>query len=164
MTAPPHALDRVTGICSRAHEEWRPALAGDAGMISAFVLAAMVGLMAVVGLALDPGEAYAAKIRAIGQAQEAARAGAQQINLTVYRTTGALQLDPAAAERAAQQYLTAEGATGTATATTGQVTVTITTAYRTQLWQLVGVDTIAVHATGTATPQLGITGPEPNNP
>jgi len=133
-------------------------------MVSAFVLAALVGLMAVVGLALDPGEAYAAKIRAIGQAEEAARAGAQQINLTVYRTTGALQLDPSAAEQAAQRYLAAEGATGTATATTAQVTVAITTSYRTQLWQLVGVKTIAVHATGTATPQLGITGPEPDNP
>ena len=30
---------------------------GDAGMVSAFVLAAMIGLFAVVGLGLDPGEA-----------------------------------------------------------------------------------------------------------
>jgi hypothetical protein len=133
-------------------------------MISAFVLAAMVGLMAVVGLALDPGEAYAAKIRAIGQAEEAARAGAQQINLTLYRTTGALVLDPAAARQAAQQYLAAEGVRGTASATTAEVIVTITTSYRTQLWQLVGVDTIPIHASGTATPQLGITAPEPDNP
>lgn len=149
------------------HPRWciaREAVSGDAGMISAFVLAAMIGLMALVGLSLDPGEAYAAKIRAIGQAEEAARAGAQQINLTVYRTTGTLQLDPAAARQAAQQYLTAEGMRGTATATIARVTVTITTAYRTQLWQLVGVDTIAVHATGSALPQLGITGPEPDNP
>lgn len=136
----------------------------DAGMISAFVLAAMIGLMAVVGLGLDPGEAYAAKIRTIGQAEAAARAGAQQINLTVYRTTGTLQLNPAAAQQAAQRYLAAEHVAGTATATTARVTVTITTAYRTQLWQLVGVDTIPIHATGSALPQLGITGPEPDNP
>lgn len=133
-------------------------------MISAFVLAAMIGLMAVVGLALDPGEAFAAKIRAIGQADEAARAGAQQINLTVYRTTGALQLDPAAAQRAAQRYLAAEGVTGLATATTTEVTVTITTVYRTQLWQLIGVDSIPVHASGSALAQLGVAGPEPGNP
>jgi len=133
-------------------------------MISAFVLAAMIGLMAVVGLALDPGEAFAAKIRAIGEADEAARAGAQQIDLTVYRTTGAIQLDPAAAEQAAQQYLTTEGVSGTATATTTEVTVTITTVYRTQLWQLIGVDSIPVHASGSALAQLGVTGPEPDNP
>lgn len=149
------------GVGRRAAGE---ALSGDAGMISAFVLAAMIGLMAVVGLALDPGEAYAAKIRAIGQAEEAARAGAQQINLTLYRTTGALVLDPAAAQLAAQQYLAAEGAAGTASATTAEVTVTITTSYRTQLWQLVGVDFIPIHASGTATPQLGVTAPEPDNP
>jgi len=133
-------------------------------MISAFVLAAMIGLMALVGMSLDPGEAYAAKIRAIGQAEEAARAGAQQINLTAYRTTGSLQLDPTAAQQAAQQYLVAEHVTGTATATPARVTVTISTAYRTQLWQLVGVDSISVHATGSALPQLGITGPESDNP
>jgi hypothetical protein len=133
-------------------------------MISAFLLAAMIGLMAVVGLGLDPGEAYAAKIRAIGQAEAAARAGAQQINLTLYRTTGTLQLNPAAARQTAQQYLTAEHVTGTASATTARVTVRITTAYRTQLWQLVGVDSIGVHASGSALPQLGITGPEPDNP
>ncbi|MDQ2845103.1 MAG: hypothetical protein M3Y77_01835 [Actinomycetota bacterium] len=137
-------------------------MSGDEGMVSAFLLAAMIGLFAVVGLGLDPGEAYATKIKAIGQAEEAARAGAQQLDLTTYRTTGVLQLDPVAAEQAAQRFLTAEGQTGTATATTTRVTVTITTGYRTQLWHLAGIDTITVHATGTATPQRGIT--RPDNP
>jgi len=134
-------------------------MAGDEGMVSAFLLAAMIGLFAVVGLGLDPGQAYAAKIKAIGQAEEAARAGARQLDLTTYRNTGVLQLDPVAAEQAAQRFLTIEGQTGTVTATT-RVTVTITTGYRTQLWHLAGIDTIAVHATGTATPQRGITAPD----
>ncbi len=134
--------------------------AGDEGMVSAFLLAAMIGLFAVVGLGLDPGEAYAMKIHAIGQAEEAARAGAQQIDRTTYRTTGTLQLDPAAAEHAAQRFLTAEGETGTVTVTTTRVSVSITTGYRTQLWQLAGIDTIAVHATGSAVPRRGITAPE----
>ncbi|MEO6701510.1 MAG: hypothetical protein ABI140_03910 [Jatrophihabitantaceae bacterium] len=129
-------------------------------MVSAFLLAAMIGLFAVVGLGLDPGEAYATKIKAIGQAEEAARAGAQQIDLTTYRNTGVLQLDPVAAQQAAQGFLTAQGQTGTVTATTTRVTVTILTGYRTQLWHLVGVDTITVHAAGTAVPQRGITGPD----
>jgi hypothetical protein len=133
-------------------------------MVSAFVVAAMIGLSAIIGLGLDPGEAYAAKIRAIGQAEEAARAGAQQIDLTAYRITGVLLLNPTAAEQAAQGFLATEHLAGAVTATTVRVTVTITTAYRTQLWQLIGVDTIAVHATGTAMPQRGINGPEPNNP
>ncbi|MDT0263606.1 hypothetical protein [Jatrophihabitans lederbergiae] len=135
-------------------------MSGDEGMVSAFLLAAMIGLFAVVGLGLDPGEAYAAKIKAIGQAEEAARAGAQQLDLLTYRATGVLQLDPVAAEQAAQRFLTAEGQSGTVIATTTRVTVTITTSYRTQLWHLAGIDTIAVHATGTAIPQRGITGPD----
>ena len=138
----------------------RQRVGADEGMVSAFLLAAMIGLFAVVGLGLDPGEAYATKIKAIGQAEEAARAGAQQIDLTTYRATGTLQLDPVAAEQAAQRFLTAEGQTGTVTATTTRVTVTITTGYRTQLWHLAGIDTIAVHATGTAIPQRGITAPD----
>lgn len=138
----------------------RQRMSGDEGMVSAFLLAAMLGLFAVLGLGLDPGEAYAAKIRAIGQAEEAARAGAQRIDLAAYRATGVLLLDPAAAEQAARQFLTAEGQAGTVDATTTRVTVTILTAYRTQVWHLAGVDTITVHATGTAIPQRGITGPD----
>lgn len=129
-------------------------------MVSAFVLAALIGVMAVVGLGLDPGEAYAAKIRGIGDAEEAARAGAQQIDLTAYRTTGALVLDPASAEVAARRFLATQGETGVVTVDGDRVTVTITTAYRTQLWQLVGVDTIAVHAVGSATATIGVTGPD----
>ncbi|MDT0263774.1 hypothetical protein [Jatrophihabitans lederbergiae] len=135
-------------------------MGADEGMVSAFLLATMIGLFAVVGLGLDPGEAYAAKIKAIGQAEEAARAGAQQLDLLTYRATGMLELHPAAAEQAAQRFLTAQHLAGTVTATTTRVTVTITTGYRTQLWQLAGVDTIAVHATGSAVPQRGITGPD----
>jgi len=154
-------MTRRPGRRSRARREMlRQRVGADEGMVSAFLLATMIGLFAVAGLGLDPGEAYAKKIHAIGQAEEAARAGAQQIDLTTYRTTGTLQLDPAAAQQAAQRFLTADGETGTVTATTTRVTVTITTGYRTQLWQLIGVDTIAVHATGSAVPQRGITGPE----
>ncbi len=142
----------------------RQRVGADEGMVSAFLLATMIGLFAVAGLGLDPGEAYAAKIKAIGQAEEAARAGAQQIDLTTYRTTGTLQLDPVAAEQAAQRFLTAEGQAGIVTATVTRVSVSITTGYRTQLWHLAGVDTITVHATGTAVPRRGITGPDPDNP
>ena len=129
-------------------------------MVSAFVLAALIGVMAVIGLGLDPGEAFAAKIHSIGDAEEAARAGAQQIDLTAYRTTGTLRLDAPDAEAAAQKFLATQGETGAVTVDGDRVTVTITTAYRTQLWQLVGVDTIAVHATGSATATIGVTGPD----
>jgi hypothetical protein len=144
-----------------AADEDGAATGPDAGMISAFVLAMMLGLFAVLGLGLDPGLALADKVHAIGQAEQAARAGAQQIDLTTYRTTGQLRLDPVAANQAAQQFLTFEHATGDVEVTGNTVTVTITSDYRTHLWALIGVDAITVHATGRATPQRGITAPEP---
>lgn len=123
-------------------------------MISAFVLALLLGLLTVVGLALDPGLALAAKLQALGQAEEAARAGAQQIDLRAYRTTGTLRLDPTHAAAAARRFLTQEHATGAVHVTDNTVTVTITAGYRTQLWRLVGISTLTVHATGVAQPQL----------
>jgi len=53
---------------------------------------------------------------------------------------------------AAEQFLAAEGATGTVTATTTQVSVTVTTIYRTLVWQLIGFRDVTVRATGTAVP------------
>jgi hypothetical protein len=127
-------------------------LHGDTGMVSVFVLAAMTGLLVITGLGLDPGLAFAAKVDALGQAEQAARAGAEQINLTLYRTSGRLQLDPTAAQTAARRFLAAEHAAGTVTVTGNRVTVIVTATYRTHLWALIHVDTITVHATGTAVP------------
>jgi hypothetical protein len=125
---------------------------GDSGMISAFLVAAMACLLVIIGLGLDPGLAFAAKVDALGQAEQAARAGAQQINLTLYRTAGRLELDPAAAQTAADRFLAAERATGTVSVTGNRVTVTVAATYRTHLWVLLDIDTITVHATGTAVP------------
>ena len=161
MTLNPRATAVSVRSTRRLHPVGDDMPPRDAGMISAFVLAMMLGLFAVLGLGLDPGLALAAKVQAIGQAQQAARAGAQQINLTTYRITGKLQLDPSAAATAAQHFLAIEYAVGQVVVTANTVTVSITAKYRTQLWALIGVDTITVHATGSATPQRGITTPEP---
>ena len=163
MTPPPIIAALKSVLLSRVLSACEDGAVVDpeAGMISAFVLAMMLGLFAVLGLGLDPGMALADKVHAIGQAEQAARAGAQQIDLTIYRTTGRLRLDPAAATHAAEQFLTVEHATGGVAVAGNTVTVTITAEYRTQLWALIGADTITVHATGRATPQRGITAPEP---
>jgi hypothetical protein len=126
-------------------------------MISAFVLAMMLGLFAVAGLALDPGLALAAKVQALGQAQEAARAGAQQIDLAYYRSTGQLRLDPTQATEAAEAFLASEHATGAVTVNGNTVAVTITSAYRTQLWNLIGVQSISIQAHADAAPHSGPT-------
>ncbi|OXM59566.1 pilus assembly protein TadG-related protein [Amycolatopsis vastitatis] len=138
---------------------WR----ADDGQVSAFVVVLLTGILALAGLGLDGGLALAAKVRVTGQAESAARAGAQAIDLGLYRATGRLRLLPVEADALARGYLASVGATGTGTVTVAgdTVTVTVTTTQPTQLLSLIGVREIRAHATGSAHPQLGVSGIEP---
>ena len=69
----------------------------DDGQITAFVVVMAAALVLLIGLVLDGGLTLAARERALGEAQEAARAGAQGINLAAYRQNGSLILSPAKA-------------------------------------------------------------------
>jgi Flp pilus assembly protein TadG len=138
---------------------YRRRTGSDRGQITAFVAVVAVGLLALAGLVVDGGRALAAKSRAISLAAEAARAGAQQLDLTTYRTTGTRQLDPAAARFHADAYLTANDADARSdvTATTATVTVTVTISTDTALLGLVGVTTLTVTGTATARPTSSLT-------
>jgi hypothetical protein len=118
-------------------------------------------LILMIGLVLDGGLALAARERALGQAQEAARAGAQAINLAIYRQNGDLVLNPGQAEADADAYLAGIGATGTAAATGGRVTVTVTIVQPMQILDAAGLHAVTVHATASAVPVRGIDGPLP---
>lgn len=122
------------------------------GRVSAFVVVLATACLLFAALVLDGGLALAAKIRAIGQAQEAARAGAQELDLTAYRTTGEFQLEPTHAQTAAQRYLTTVHATGMVTVTGNTVAVTVTTRAPTQLLGLIGIREITVTGSGRAEP------------
>ena len=73
--------------------------------MTAFVVVLTIGIFTLAGLTLDGGLALAAKVRANGQAEAAARAGAQAIDLGAYRASGALHLVPAQPVADAQSYL-----------------------------------------------------------
>ncbi|TQS42768.1 pilus assembly protein TadG-related protein [Cryptosporangium phraense] len=130
-------------------------LDGDAGQATAFVVVLLTGLLLLAGLVLDGGNALSARTRALDVAQSAARAGAQQLDLSLYRTTSQVRIDPEQAIRAAQAFLAAARVSGEVTATTVSVTVITHTATRTQLLQLVGVRTLHASATATAAPTPG---------
>ena len=121
----------------------------EEGTATAFVVILTSALLACAGLVLDGGLALTARVRAVGIAQEAARAGVQELDLATYRTRGAVTLRPDAAVTAAENYLTAAGATGTATAGPTTVTVTVQLDQTTGLLTLVGIRSL--HVTGTAT-------------
>ncbi|MBB2943254.1 Flp pilus assembly protein TadG [Actinoplanes lutulentus] len=131
----------------------------DAGQITPFAVLFSVALFAVAGLVLDAGLALSVKVSALDTAQAAARAGAQELDLYLYRTQGRAQLDPDRAASAARSWLARAGVTGEATATTTTVSVTVRRTSRTQLLQLVGVRSLRVSASATAVAVQGITGP-----
>ncbi|HET9690075.1 MAG TPA: hypothetical protein VFP61_02910 [Acidimicrobiales bacterium] len=123
----------------------------ESGMVTAFVAIFTLALLAMAGLVLDGGLTLAAKVRAIDDAQAAARAGAQAIDIPLYRATGQITLDPTQAVADAEHYLAGAGNTGTVAVTGNQVTVTVRLTQPTQILSIVGVDTLAVTGTGTAT-------------
>lgn len=126
----------------------------------ATVWTALTGVILIVlaGLIVAAGVVFGAQERGYDLAQAAARAGAQQIDLTLLRTDGQVRLDPGRATTTARQFLTRAGATGTVTATTGSVTVTVTTRQPTPMLAHLGVDAVTVTATGRATPVTDATG------
>lgn len=145
----------------------RPGLAwgSDEGRVTAFTVVFAAAVLLFAGLVLDGGLALAAKVRAVGEAQEAARAGAQAIDLGAYRADGTLRLDPDRAAALARGYLTGAHTAGTGTGTGpaaaavtvsgDSVTVTVSATQSTRLLGLVGVHSIRVTGTGTAHPDRG---------
>ncbi|MBE3204731.1 MULTISPECIES: pilus assembly protein TadG-related protein [Frankiaceae] len=131
----------------------------DAGTVTAFFVVLTVALLAVTGLVVDGGLALDRKSAAVSLAAEAARAGAQGLDLATYRASGVIQLDPTAAERRAEQYLATAGTEGTVTATAATVTVTVTVRVPTQLLGIVGIDTLTVTGQASAAPVHGVTAP-----
>ena len=124
-------------------------LADERGSITGFVAVIATALVMVAGMAYDGGQIIHAHNAARNDAEQAARAGAQQIDITHLRQTSEPRLDAAEAEAAALDYLTQVGATGTASVDGADITVTVT---RTQpLHILPGQDrTITVTETASA--------------
>lgn len=140
------------------HQRTRELREDQDGRVTAFVVIVAITMLLLAGLVLDGGLALAAKVRAIGEAQEAARAGAQAIDLTAYRADGTLRLVPQQANIAAHNYLAAAGHTGTVSIAGNTVNVTVSITQPTQLLGLAGISSITVTGTGQAQPQRGISG------
>ena len=131
---------------------WRTRLGElESGMVTAFVVVFTMALIAMAGLVLDGGLALSAKVQAIDDAQAAARAGAQAIDIPLYRSTGQITLDPQQATQDAEGFLTRSGHTGTVSVAGEEVTVTVTIAQPTQILSVFGIDRISVEGSGSAT-------------
>ncbi|APU15276.1 Tad domain-containing protein [Actinoalloteichus fjordicus] len=145
----------------RVRTWWRGWWTREEGRVTAFVVTLVLAVLTLAGLALDGGLALAASVRAAGQAQSAARAGAQALDLAAFRDSGTLRLVPARAAADAHDHLDRVGTTGVVSASEAEVTVTVTDSHRTQLLNLIGISELPVRGEGTALPERGDTAPQP---
>ncbi len=145
---------RPRHLSPRRPRRWcRPGEDRGSATVWAMGIVAVIALLS--GAVLDGGNAMAARVQALDIAQQAARAGANQLDLAALREQGVVRLDPGLAQDAATAFLQRAGATGTVTATPVEVRVTVTRSQPTLLLKAVGVDSIGMSATATAVPQTG---------
>ncbi|MGF1645855.1 MAG: pilus assembly protein TadG-related protein [Kineosporiaceae bacterium] len=125
---------------------------GDRGSATAFVVAVTGVLLLTAGLVIDGGQALNGRARVADDAEQAARAAADQIDVAALRGTGEVRLRPDAGG-AAGSLLAARGYGGgqyavSVGATTATVTVTDTVP--TAFLLLVGYREFTVTASATA--------------
>lgn len=128
----------------------------EQGQVTSFVVVFSLTLLVVAGLVLDGGLLLNARQQAADIAGEAARAGAQAVDIGALRASGRHAIDPLQALADADAYLRQVDADGVVTATAEQVTVTVTRSQRLQLLPLVGLREATVTGTGSARSARGV--------
>lgn len=134
---------------------WR----SERGTVTVFVVGLTLALMMVAGLVYDGGRILAARRQAHDVADNAARAGAQAVDVDALRAGAPVELDPLAAQVAAEDHLALTGHVGEVSVTGDSVEVTVTITTSMVLLQLAGVPERTVTASGRARLVRGITGP-----
>ncbi|MEO6125548.1 MAG: pilus assembly protein TadG-related protein [Ilumatobacteraceae bacterium] len=120
----------------------------DRGSVSGFVVVITMAVLACAGLVIDGARVVGAKVEAADHAENAARAGAQEI----IARDGVVTLDVPKARQRASAYLASVGAHGSVEVTPAGISVTVSESVDTTLLSLVGVDTRSVSATRSADP------------
>ncbi len=127
--------------------------AGNASIILVLIAPAIFG---VAGLVVDGGRALNARQLAADQAEQAARAAADAVDVDAIRAGTGFVIDPLVARHAAERYLAAAGGTGSVAVGQGFVTVTVTATTPTAFLAVAGINHISVTGTATARPARGV--------
>jgi Flp pilus assembly protein TadG len=129
----------------------------DSGAAAAILVLLAGALLAAGGLVLDGGRAIAGRQHAADVAEQAARAGANALDISTLRTDGVDRLDPAAARRDACQLAAAADVDGCHARVHGDsITVSITNHTPTVLLGLVGINHFSTTSRASARPATGI--------
>ena len=128
-------------------------LRNERGSVLITGLLLTLALLMVLGAAVDIGHAFIVRRDLTSLADDAALAGAQQLNQQAIHQ-GQLALDPQQAQAAALATLTGEpGIQAHAAATTADVQVQVTRRLPTLLLRLVGLSELTVSAQADAAPR-----------
>ncbi|MBA0049774.1 hypothetical protein E0L36_02295 [Streptomyces sp. AJS327] len=124
----------------------------EAGQVTAFVVAGIAAAWLGAGIVVDGGLAMATASRAHDVAQEAARAGAQSLDVDRLRRGHAVRLRDAEAAAAARHYLARSEFQGAVRVNAGPGTVTVTVDHRqrTQVLRLIGLTELTGRTQATA--------------
>ncbi|PSL06776.1 putative Flp pilus-assembly TadE/G-like protein [Haloactinopolyspora alba] len=136
----------------------------ESGAISAMIITMLLMLFVLAGLVVDGGFALNAREKVYDDAEQAARAAANQIDIEHLRATGEVVIMQAAAVQRAEQYMSERGyAPGRVNVDVGagEVTVWAERTVDTSLLQLIMIDEYNVEGQATSRPAVGITGEAP---
>jgi Flp pilus assembly protein TadG len=126
------------------------------GQFLAMTAVFMTMFLALAGLVADGGRYLDAKQAAASEAEQAARAGAGSIDVGQLHA-GTVALDPAAAVTAAETFMTSAGHPGTAWVVGNTVYAQISYRQPTQLLGIIGVGSLQITVTESATDVSGTT-------
>lgn len=132
----------------------------ERGQVLALMSVTCVGLLVLVGVVVDAGLLFAARRDLQSSADAAARAGAMEIDVALYRSSGGARvaLEPESAETHALA-LVEDGVDARAEASSEAVEVTVARPQPLLLLRVIGIDDVKVEATARARPRTGIQGP-----
>jgi Flp pilus assembly protein TadG len=142
----------------RREAEPRPDRRAERGAVTTTFLLTMVPVFVVLlGMVFDFAQAYTAKARALDIAEQAARAGAQQIDLAEVRNSGTYRLDQDAAEDAAEDFLAAANfPVGPVIADVDTVDVTTSWVVSTAFLGIIGRTTFDGSVSASASMEVGV--------
>ena len=134
----------------------------DRGSLTLFALVLALGLLSMTGLVVDGGANLTAQRRANHLAEQAARAGAQAVDIGALRAGGSPALAARAATSTAHAYLAAAGPPAGQVVVHGDsIEVTITRSQHTAILGLLGIDQLTVTGHGSAQLLIGVREAQP---
>ena len=126
------------------------------GQFLAMTVVFMTMFLALAGLVADGGRYLDAKQAAASEAEQAARAGAGSLDVSQLHA-GTVAIDPATATTTAENYMSSVGHPGTAWVDGNTVYTQISYRQPTQLLGIIGVSSLQITVTESATDISGVT-------